>query len=105
MRATPKSVFCRWRPTRALRFAALPLGRGRLLSKVQGQPVPEWAQKELGAQTFAQLLLKFVISHPAVTVAIPGTNRPQHMIENMAAGHAPLPDAKQRERIAAIWTA
>jgi aryl-alcohol dehydrogenase-like predicted oxidoreductase len=86
-------------------LVALPLGRGRLLSKVQGQQVPEWAQKELGATSFAQLLLKFVVSHPAVTAAIPGTNRPQHMIENMAAGHAPLPDTKQRERIAAIWTA
>ncbi|MGE3334268.1 MAG: aldo/keto reductase [Rhodospirillaceae bacterium] len=84
---------------------ALPLGRGRLLSKVQGQAVPEWAKQELGAVSFAQLLLKFVASHPAVTAAIPGTNRPQHMIENLAAGHGPLPDAKQRERIAAIWTA
>ena len=86
-------------------LVALPLGRGRLLGKVKGQEVPEWAKKELGAETFAQLLLKFVVSHPAVTVAIPGTNRPQHMIENLAAGRGPLPDAKQRERIAAIWTA
>jgi aryl-alcohol dehydrogenase-like predicted oxidoreductase len=86
-------------------LVALPLGRGRLLSKVQGQQVPEWARQELGAVSFAQLLLKFVISHPAVTAAIPGTNRPQHMIENLAAGRGPLPDAKQRERIAAIWTA
>lgn len=86
-------------------LVALPLGRGRLLSKVQGQTVPEWAKQELGAVSFAQLLLKFVASHPAVTAAIPGTNRPQHMIENLAAGHGPLPDAKQRERIAAIWTA
>lgn len=86
-------------------LVALPLGRGRLLSKVQGQAVPEWAKQELGAASFAQLLLKFVVSHPAVTAAIPGTNRPQHMIENLAAGHGPLPDAKQRERIAAIWTA
>lgn len=86
-------------------LVALPLGRGRLLSKVQGQQVPEWAQKELGATSFAQLLLKFVASHPAVTAAIPGTNRPQHMIENLAAGRGALPDAKQRERIAAIWTA
>jgi aryl-alcohol dehydrogenase-like predicted oxidoreductase len=86
-------------------LVALPLGRGRLLSKVQGQEVPEWARKELGVVSFAQLLLKFVASHPAVTAAIPGTNRPQHMIENLAAGHGPLPDAKQRERIAAIWTA
>ncbi len=86
-------------------LVALPLGRGRLLGKVQGQQVPEWAQKELGATSFAQLLLKFVASHPAVTAAIPGTNRPQHMIENLAAGRGPLPDAKQRERIAAIWSA
>ncbi len=86
-------------------FVALPLGRGRLLGKVKGQEVPEWAKKELGAESFAQLLLKFVVSHPAVTTAIPGTNRPQHMTENLAAGHGPLPDAKQRERIAAIWTA
>lgn len=86
-------------------LVALPLGRGRLLGKVQGQTLPEWAKQELGAVSFAQLLLKFVVSHPAVTAAIPGTNRPQHMIENLAAGHGPLPDAKQRERIAAIWTA
>ncbi len=86
-------------------LVALPLGRNRLLSKVQGQALPEWAKRELGATSFAQLLLKFVVSHPAVTAAIPGTNRPQHMIENLAAGHGPLPDAKQRERIAAIWTA
>lgn len=86
-------------------LVALPLGRGRLLSKVQGQTLPEWAKQELGAVSFAQLLLKFVVSHPAVTAAIPGTNRPQHMVENLAAGRGPLPDAKQRERIAAIWAA
>lgn len=86
-------------------LVALPLGRNRLLSKVQGQTLPDWAKQELGATSFAQLLLKFVVSHPAVTAAIPGTNRPQHMIENLGAGHSPLPDAKQRERIAAIWTA
>ena len=86
-------------------LVALPLGRNRLLAKVQGQTLPEWAKQELGATSFAQLLLKFVVSHPAVTAAIPGTNRPQHMIENLAAGRSPLPDAKQRERIAAIWTA
>lgn len=85
-------------------LVALPLGRGRLLSQVRGQEVPEWAKKELGCETHAQLLLKFVVSHPAVTAAIPGTNRPAHMIENLVAGHTPLADAKQRERIAAIWT-
>jgi aryl-alcohol dehydrogenase-like predicted oxidoreductase len=86
-------------------LVALPLGRNRLLAKVQGQAVPEWARQELGVVSFAQLLLKFVASHPAVTAAIPGTNRPQHMAENMGAAHGQLPDTKQRERIAAIWTA
>ncbi len=82
---------------------ALPLGRGRTLNKVKGQQVPEWAKKELAVETWAQLLLKFVISHPAVTVAIPSTLDPKHMVENLAAGRGPIPDAKQRERIAAIW--
>lgn len=84
-------------------LVALPLGRGRALSAVKGQDVPEWARKELGVETFAQLLLKFVIGHPAVTVAIPSTLNPHHMAENVAAGRGPLPDEKQRAKIAQIW--
>ncbi len=82
---------------------ALPLGRGRALSAVKGKEVPAWAKEELGVETFAQLLLKFVVSHPAVTVAIPSTLDPKHMAENVAAGQGPIPDAKQRAKIAAIW--
>jgi aryl-alcohol dehydrogenase-like predicted oxidoreductase len=84
-------------------LVALPLGRGRALGAVKGKEVPEWARKELGVETFAQLLLKFVIGHPAVTVAIPSTLNPHHMAENLAAGRGPLPDEKQRAKIAEIW--
>ena len=58
---------------------------------------------ELDVETFAQLLLKFVVGHPAVTVAIPSTLDPHHMAENLAAGRGPIPDEKQRAKIAAIW--
>ncbi|MDX2224457.1 MAG: aldo/keto reductase [Rhodospirillaceae bacterium] len=86
-------------------MANLPLGRGRLLEKVRGQPVPEWAAKELNCTSYAQLLLKFVVSHPAVTVAIPGTVTPKYMADNVGAGLGPMPTEAQRARIAAIWAA
>lgn len=84
-------------------LVALPLGRGRALDAVKGQQVPEWAKQELGVETFAQLLLKFVVGHPAVTVAIPSTLNPKHMAENLAAARGLLPDEKQRAKIAQIW--
>ena len=84
-------------------FVALPFGRNRLLNAAAKKSFPEWARQELGCETFAQLLLKFVISHPAVTAAIPGTSKPKHMAENLSAARGPIPDAKQREKIAAIW--
>lgn len=86
-------------------FVALPFGRGRAFRAVKGKEVPDWARAELGCETFAQLLLKFIISHPAVTVAIPATSNVKHMAENLDAGRGPMPDAKQREKIAAIWNA
>ena len=86
-------------------FVALPFGRGRALKAVQNKEVPAWARAELGCDTFAQLLLKFIVSHSAVTVAIPATSNVKHMIENLNAGRGTMPDAKQREKIAEIWTA
>lgn len=84
-------------------LVALPLGRGRPLKAMKGKKVPEWAKEELKCHTYAQLLLKFVVSHPNVTAVIPGTNNPKHMIENLSAGRAPIADAKQIKRIAALW--
>ena len=84
-------------------FVALPFGRNRLLNKMRGKEVPTWAREELGCRTYAQLALKFLVSHPAVTVAIPGTENPEHMAENIEAGTGPMADEKQRARIAQLW--
>lgn len=69
-----------------------PFGGGGLLRRLQGRPLPGWAA-EIGAASWAQLLLKFVLGHPAVTCAIPGTGRPEHMADNVLAGAGPIPDA------------
>ncbi len=84
-------------------FIALPFGRNRLLNKMRGKDVPAWAREELNCKTYAQLALKFLVSHPAVTVAIPGTENPAHMAENIEAGMGPMADEKQRVRIAQLW--
>lgn len=69
-----------------------PFGGGGLLRRLLGRPLPDWAA-EIGAASWAQLLLKFVLGHPAVTCAIPGTARPEHMADNVRAGMDPIPDA------------
>lgn len=75
-----------------------PFQRGALFETVKGKPLPEWAA-EFDAKNWAQFLLKFVISHPAVTCAIPATSRVDHMLENMGALKGRLPDAKMRQRM------
>jgi diketogulonate reductase-like aldo/keto reductase len=69
-----------------------PFGGGGLLRRLRDRPLPPWAA-EIGAANWAQLILKWVLSHPAVTCAIPGTSRPEHMADNAAAGFAAPPDA------------
>jgi aryl-alcohol dehydrogenase-like predicted oxidoreductase len=76
-----------------------PLAAGNLFSRVLGKPLPPWAN-EVGCATWAQFFLKFVISHPAVTCAIPATSKVQHLSDNMRAGFGLLPDASARERMA-----
>ncbi len=76
----------------------LPFGGGGLLRKVQTRPLPGWAA-EIGCESWAQVLLKFVLAHPAVTCVIPGTGRPAHMRENARAGFGELPDAALRRRM------
>jgi aryl-alcohol dehydrogenase-like predicted oxidoreductase len=86
-------------------MAAVPFGGGRnsLISQVGNRQLPPWAAP-LGITTWGQFFLKYVVSHPAVTCAIPGSSKLQHLEDNQAAGHGPLPDAKTRERMEQFWS-
>jgi aryl-alcohol dehydrogenase-like predicted oxidoreductase len=77
---------------------ALPFGRGRLFRSALGKKLPEWAA-EFDCTSWGQFFLKFILSHPAVTAVIPGTDKPQHMVDNLQAGRGRMPDAKDRERM------
>lgn len=79
-----------------------PFGGGGLLRGLRDRPLPDFAA-EIGCASWAQILLKFLLAHPAVTCVIPGTSRPQHMADNAAAGRGPMPDAAMRARILAAW--
>jgi aryl-alcohol dehydrogenase-like predicted oxidoreductase len=76
----------------------LPFGRARLFSAVRGKPLPAWAA-EFDCTSWAQFFLKYVIGHPAVTVAIPGTRRPEHVADNLGAARGRLPDPAQRRKM------
>src|SRR5438067_7831840 len=76
-----------------------PFAGSSLFRRAKGKELPPWAA-ELGIASWAQYFLKWIVSHPAVTCAIPGTGRPEHMRDNLAAGRAPFPDAAARKRMA-----
>ena len=76
-----------------------PFAEGALFRRTKGKPLPAWAA-ELGIASWAQFFLKWIVSHPAVTCAIPGTGRPDHMKDNLAAGQGPMPSADQRKKMA-----
>jgi aryl-alcohol dehydrogenase-like predicted oxidoreductase len=92
--------FCRDNGVAVL--ANRPFADGAMFDKVRGRPLPPWAA-EIGCTTWAQFFLKFVVSHPAVTCAIPATAKARHAQDNCAAGLAPTPDAAQRARMAEYW--
>jgi aryl-alcohol dehydrogenase-like predicted oxidoreductase len=71
---------------------------GDLFTRVQGRALPAWAA-DFGAKSWAQVFLKFVLAHPAVTCVIPATGKLRNLVDNLAAGTGPLPDAKQRALI------
>ncbi|HEX6637874.1 MAG TPA: aldo/keto reductase [Steroidobacteraceae bacterium] len=73
---------------------------GNLFTRVQGKTLPAWAA-EFGARSWAQVFLKFVLAHPAVTCVIPATGKIRNLVDNLGAGVGPLPDAKQRAQIVA----
>jgi diketogulonate reductase-like aldo/keto reductase len=76
-----------------------PFREGALIRQVMRHPLPSWAS-EIGAANWAQVLLKFIVSHPTVTCAIPATSKVAHVIENMGAATGALPDTAMRRRIA-----
>ena len=78
-----------------------PFGGGGLLRSLSGKPVPAWAG-DIGCESWAQVLLKFVLAHPAVTCVIPGTGRPEHMKDNVRAGFGRYPDAALRAKMLAV---
>lgn len=73
-----------------------------VFGQVAGKPLPDWAAG-IGVTSWSQLFLKYVISHPAITVAVPGTTTVGHLEDNMAAAHGALPDGVTRQKMEALW--
>ena len=76
----------------------LPFGRGRLFTAVQGKSLPPWAS-EFDCSSWAQFFLKYIVSHPAVTCAMPGTAKVEYLVDNFGAARGRLPDAAMRRRM------
>ena len=76
-----------------------PFAEGAMFRRVRDKPLPEWA-KEIGCASWAQYFLKWILAHPAVTCAIPGTRNPRHVADNLGAARGPLPDEATRRRMA-----
>lgn len=78
----------------------LPFGRGKFFQKTAGKPLPDWAVKEIGVTSWAQYGLKWLLGNPAINAVIPGTDKPQYMVDNLKAGIGNMPDAAMRKRMA-----
>ena len=80
-----------------------PFGNGRLFQAVDGADLPEWAA-EIDASSWGQVFLKYIISHPANTIPIPGTTKPHHAQDNLSAMTGRLPDEALRKEMEAIMS-
>ena len=81
-----------------------PFARGSLFRATKGQPLPDWAA-DIDCASWGQFFLKYVVSHPAVTCAIPATSKVRHMLDNMGAGFGRLPDPAMRRRMETYFEA
>jgi diketogulonate reductase-like aldo/keto reductase len=79
-------------------IANRPFGDGSYFRRVRGRTLPEWA-KEFDCESWAQFTLKWILGHPDITVAIPATSDPGHMLDNARAGFGRLPDQNERQRM------
>src|SRR5882672_4859881 len=80
----------------------LPFGRNSLFRTAGNRPLPDFAA-EFGARTWAQFFLKFILSHPAVSAVIPGTDKPEYMLDNLQPARGAFPDAATCKRIVQYW--
>ncbi len=80
-------------------LANRPFEEGEIFARVRGKPLPSWAA-DFDCSSWAQFFLKYVISHPAMTCAIPASSNPAHMADNLAAGRGSLPDEPTRLKMA-----
>jgi aryl-alcohol dehydrogenase-like predicted oxidoreductase len=85
-------------------LANVPFGYGSTLRQAQMRKLPDWAA-DIGVTSWSQLLLKYVISHPAVTCVIPGSTKLEHLEENQRAGRGKLPDEALRKKMEEVWDA
>ena len=85
-------------------MVAVPLGgrRGSLMNQTAGRQLPSWAA-DIDVTSWSQFFLKYVISHPTVTCAIPGSSQLEHLEDNQMAGHGRIADAATRKRMEAFW--
>lgn len=79
-----------------------PFAEGAMFRRVKGKPLPEWAAA-IGCASWAQFFLKWILAHPAVTCAIPGTRDPKHVADNLGAAAGPLPDETMRRRMSTYF--
>ncbi len=79
-----------------------PFAEGAMFRRVRGAPLPAWA-REIGCASWAQFFLKWILGHPAVTCAIPGTRNPKHVADNLGAASGPLPDEAMRRRMSVYF--
>jgi aryl-alcohol dehydrogenase-like predicted oxidoreductase len=100
-RAAEKRILPAAADTGAAVLTAMPFGRTSLFRAVKGKSLPDWA-KDFDAATWGQFFLKFLLGNKQVTAVIPGTGNADHMIDNLGAARGRLPDAQQRERMAAL---
>jgi aryl-alcohol dehydrogenase-like predicted oxidoreductase len=81
-----------------------PFGGGDLFNRTRSKPLPDWAV-EFDCHSWPQFFLKWIVTNPAVTCAIPATNKPRHLEDNIMAGIGQLPDAKMRQRMVELVSA
>jgi aryl-alcohol dehydrogenase-like predicted oxidoreductase len=103
-REAAETVFPVARERKIAVMIAVPLGgrRGSLLSQTADRQLPSWAA-DIDVTSWSQFFLKYVISHPAVTCAIPGSSQLEHLEDNQMAGRGRIPDAAMRKRMEAFW--